>query len=248
MAASPVYATALGDRRFDDRLRANGPGALDGRRGRASTGLLDRRDRDRCRRPSAADRVTRGGPDRLPRLRARPRRRRAGARGRSTRSTARRSTFLNVPSFQPVRDARRGASARSPAGGRWARGSTASIATTRGRARPRASARPRALVRSVVAELDDLLARPGRGLAARTTRPATLPADWPAARRAAFAGDGRRGRRRRDPAGLRPLSRVPRRRARRRSPAATTGRASATLPGGDARPTPGSSGRTRPST
>src|SRR3954469_4523138 len=29
MAAHPVYATALGDRRFDDRLRANGPGAIE---------------------------------------------------------------------------------------------------------------------------------------------------------------------------------------------------------------------------
>src|SRR5258706_16231233 len=28
MAAHPVYATALGDRRFDGRLRANGPGAI----------------------------------------------------------------------------------------------------------------------------------------------------------------------------------------------------------------------------
>src|SRR4051812_22687159 len=28
MAAHPLYATALGDRRFDDRLRANEPGAL----------------------------------------------------------------------------------------------------------------------------------------------------------------------------------------------------------------------------
>jgi len=28
MAAHPVYATSLGDRRFDDRLRENGPGAL----------------------------------------------------------------------------------------------------------------------------------------------------------------------------------------------------------------------------
>src|SRR5258705_891931 len=41
MAAHPVYATALGDRRFDDRLRANGPGALDDDRARLS-GLLAR--------------------------------------------------------------------------------------------------------------------------------------------------------------------------------------------------------------
>src|SRR5258706_12316180 len=41
MAAHPVYATALGDRRFDDRLPANGPGALDNDRERL-TGLLAR--------------------------------------------------------------------------------------------------------------------------------------------------------------------------------------------------------------
>ena len=28
MASQPVSATALGDRRFDDRLRPNGPGAI----------------------------------------------------------------------------------------------------------------------------------------------------------------------------------------------------------------------------
>ena len=57
MAAHPVYATALGDRRFDDRLRDNGPGAL----AADATRLNGWQEQARAIDPtglSAADRVT----------------------------------------------------------------------------------------------------------------------------------------------------------------------------------------------
>src|SRR6476660_7028694 len=57
MAAHPVYATALGDRRFDDRLRDNGPGAL----AADATRLTGWQEQTRAIDPaglSPADRVT----------------------------------------------------------------------------------------------------------------------------------------------------------------------------------------------
>ena len=56
MTAHPVYATVTGDRRFDDRLRANGPGALAADEARLS-GLLARTtaiEPDTLSRPSTA--------------------------------------------------------------------------------------------------------------------------------------------------------------------------------------------------
>src|SRR4029079_3942049 len=58
IAAQPVYATAIGDRRFDDRLRANDPGAID----RETAELAALATRAQAIDPSglsAGDRVTR---------------------------------------------------------------------------------------------------------------------------------------------------------------------------------------------
>src|SRR4051794_24972323 len=59
MAAHPVYATALGDRRFDDRLRANGPGAIEDDVRRLGSALDDVRAMDAAGL-NATDRITHG--------------------------------------------------------------------------------------------------------------------------------------------------------------------------------------------
>jgi uncharacterized protein (DUF885 family) len=170
MAAHPVYATALGDRRFDDRLRDNGPGAL----AADATRLTGWQEQARAIDPaglSAADRVTHAAlldfvAIELDLIEA----------GMDAWSVdpldGPQVAYLNVPSFQPVRTVAEG-----------------EALVARGARRP-----PRP---------------PDRGLAPHRTgahRPSRLD------RRPAH--DPRRGcpggRRRRDPAGLCPLSRVPR--------------------------------------
>ena len=111
MAAQPVYATALGDRRFDDRLPPNDAGRARCASAERLGDLVSRAGRDRSPRTlTPADRVTRDALVDFLELRAGRRRGGRRARGRSTRSTAPRSTFLNVPSFQPIAtvDGRRG--------------------------------------------------------------------------------------------------------------------------------------------
>jgi len=156
MAAHPVYATALGDRRFDDRLRDNGPGALaaDSRR------LVAWQQQAEAIDPAGlppADRITHSAlrdflgfeldlveagldawmvdPLDGPQV-----------------------TYLNVPSFQPVRTVAEGEAlvARWREIGPWVDRLTG---TTRD-SRRRGVAAPQALIRNVIAELDDLLARP----------------------------------------------------------------------------------------
>ena len=161
ISGQPVYATAIGDRRFDDRLRANDPGALD----REAAELADLSARANAIDPSglsAGDRVTRSalidflgyerdlvesgmeawGVDPLdgPQI-----------------------GFLNIPSFQPVHTTDEAAALL----GRWRAmgGSIDNLVITTRAALERGLVAPQALVRSVVAELDDLLARPD--------------ADWP---------------------------------------------------------------------
>ena len=81
--------------------------------------------------------------------------------------------------------------------------------------------------------------RPPRPARSRTGRSSIPPGDLPDWSRAGdaprrFRRDLRGGRRRRDPAGVRPLSGVPRRRARAASPAADDRPGLGSVPGGDA--------------
>ncbi len=156
MAANPIEATALGDRRFDDRLPANGPGAeaadverLDVLRGRALA--IDPTTLD------PGDRVTRDAlveylANELDRVAA-------GLESWSVDPLdGPQVTFLNIPSYQPIRDA----AEADALVGRWREMGPwidRLVASSRD-ALARGVGAPAALVRSVLAELDDLLARP----------------------------------------------------------------------------------------
>src|SRR4029077_13076072 len=95
-------------------------------------------------------------------------------------------TFLNIPSFQPVRTAAQAEAMLE----RWrAMGpSIDNLTITTRSALDRGVVSPQALVRSVVAELNDLLGRPDADWPlldpAREERP-----DWPAPTRSGFADD-----------------------------------------------------------
>jgi uncharacterized protein (DUF885 family) len=161
IAAQPVYATALGDRRFDDRLRANDPGALDREAARLAT-LGRRAEAIDQAGLSAADRVTRSALIDFVGYEAD-----LVAAGMEAWAVdpldGPQVGFLNIPSFQPVRSTDEATALLA----RWrAMGPSIDnlVATTRG-SLDRGVVAPQALVRSVVAELDDLLARPD--------------ADWP---------------------------------------------------------------------
>ena len=178
MAAHPVAATALGDRRFDDRLRANGPGALEDDRQRL-TGLLaevtaidssDLDDEDRVTHSALVDflayelEFVAAGLDAWmvdpldgPQV-----------------------AYLNVPSFQPIRSSDEGTAlvARWNEIGPWVERLTGTTRDALGRG----IAAPQALIRNVVAELDDLLARPDSDWP--LVEPAgDVPAEWSAATR-----------------------------------------------------------------
>src|SRR4051794_22022620 len=58
MASQPIFATSLGDRRFDDRLRPNGPDALAADLATA-TSLIERAEAIDPAELDATDRVTR---------------------------------------------------------------------------------------------------------------------------------------------------------------------------------------------
>ncbi|HEY8845588.1 MAG TPA: DUF885 family protein, partial [Candidatus Limnocylindrales bacterium] len=161
MAGQPVYATALGDRRFDDKLRANDPGALDRETERLAV-LSRRAERIDPAALSAAERITRSalidflgyGLDLVA----------SGIEAWAVDPLdGPQVGFLNIASFQPVRSTDEGEAllARWRAMGPWVDNL---VITTRD-AMARGLAAPQALVRRVVAELDDLLARPD--------------ADWP---------------------------------------------------------------------
>jgi uncharacterized protein (DUF885 family) len=184
IAGQPVYATALGDRRFDDRLRANDPGALD-REAAELAGLSSRATAIDPAALSAADRVTRSalidfiGYERdlvesgLEAWAVDP-------------LDGPQVDFLNIPSFQPVRTPDEAAALQ----GRWRAMGTSidNLVVTTRMALDRGLVAPRALVQSVVAELDDLLARPDAEWPlldpAREDRP-----DWPAEATTRFADD-----------------------------------------------------------
>ena len=184
IASQPVYATALGDRRFDDRLRANEPGALD----REAARLADLTRKAEVIDPaglSDADKVTRSAlidflgyeADLVA----------AGMEAWAVDPLdGPQVDFLNIPSFQPVHSTDEAAALL----GRWrAMGPSIDnlVLTTRA-SLDRGLVAPQALVRSVVAELDDLLARPDAEWPlvdpAREERP-----DWPADQTASFTAD-----------------------------------------------------------
>ncbi|HEX2756558.1 MAG TPA: DUF885 domain-containing protein [Candidatus Limnocylindrales bacterium] len=156
MAAHPVLATALGDRRFDDRLRKNGPGAGAADAARLS-GLSHRAAAIDPATLSADDQVTHSAL--VDFLGFELDLAEAGLAAWSVDPLdGPQVAFFNVPSFQPVRTLADGEAlvARWRAIGPWIDRLTG---TTRD-ALARGIAAPRALVRNVVGELDDLLARP----------------------------------------------------------------------------------------
>jgi uncharacterized protein (DUF885 family) len=184
IAAQPVYATALGDRRFDDRLRANDPGALDREAARLAT-LGRRAEAIDPAELSAADGVTRSALIDFVGYEAD-----LVAAGMEAWAVdpldGPQVGFLNIPSFQPVRSTDEATALLA----RWrAMGPSIDnlVATTRA-SLDRGLVAPHALVRSVVAELDDLLARPDADWPlldpARDERP-----DWATGTAARFADD-----------------------------------------------------------
>src|SRR5215210_2015192 len=186
LAAHPVFATSLGDRRFDHLLRANGLAALE----------TDERRLRALRAEAEGLPVTDLGPVDL-----------------VTRATlldfldyelglvasgldawnvdpldGPQVTYLNIPSFQPVRTTDEGEAlvARWREIGPWV---DRLVETTRS-AVGEGLVAPHALVRSVVAELDDLLARPTATwpLAEPADNP---PGDWPEEVQGRFSTDVR---------------------------------------------------------
>ncbi|MBA2380700.1 MAG: DUF885 domain-containing protein [Chloroflexi bacterium] len=182
MAAHPLYATSLGDRRFDDRLRANGPGdhAADARRLGELLGRAEAIEPDGL---EPADRVGRSAL--IDFLRYEQDLVEAGMEGWAVDPLdGPQVSYLNVPSFQPARtgDDADAILARWQGIGPWI---DRLIGTTRDALVTGVGA-PQALVRSVLGELDDLLARPVEDW------PLVIPAqdappDWPAERRASWA-------------------------------------------------------------
>jgi uncharacterized protein (DUF885 family) len=182
MEAHPVYATALGDRRFDDRLRSNGPGAIAADAARLGELMARARSIDPATL-SAADRVTHSAlvdflGYELDLAEA------AVDEWMVDPLDGPQVAYLNIPSFQPVGSVADGEAllARWQAIGPWI---DRLIETSRA-ALANGIAAPHALVRNVVAELDDLLARPV------DEWPLVDPArerhaGWPAGREHAFA-------------------------------------------------------------
>ena len=182
MAAHPVYATALGDRRFDHRLRSNGPGAIAADAARLA-GFAARVEAIEPASLSAADRVSRAALGDF--LSYELDLAEAGIDAWMVDPLdGPQVAYLNVPSFQPVRTVADGEAlvARWRAIGPWI---DRLVGTTRD-ALAQGVAAPQALVRNVVAELDDLLGRPVDEWT--LVDPARDDhADWPAGRQQVFA-------------------------------------------------------------
>jgi uncharacterized protein (DUF885 family) len=178
MAAQPVYATSIGDRRFDDRLRANGRGALAADATRLGE-LMTRATTIEPDSLSAADRVTRSAL--VDFLRYELDLVEAGVDAWMVDPLdGPQVAYLNVPSFQPIRSIDEGTAlvARWAEIGPWIDRLTGTTRDAIGRG----IAAPQALVRNVIAELDDLLARPDADWP--LVEPAgDVPAEWPAATR-----------------------------------------------------------------
>jgi uncharacterized protein (DUF885 family) len=184
VAAEPVYATSIGDRRFNDRLPPNDADALDRDRVRLSASQADTRAID-PRALSAEERVTRAALlDFL-----------AYQLGLAASGVTAWSidpldgpqvSFLNVPSFQPIETEAEGraALARWRDMGPWVDRHVDRLRASAGRG----LIAPACLIDRVAGELDDLLARPVDDwplvAPARTDRP-----DWPPAAAATFRTD-----------------------------------------------------------
>src|SRR5947209_4042749 len=184
ISRQPVFATALGDRRFDDRLRPNAPGDLE-REAAGLEALLDRTRRLDATSLSEAERVTRSalidflGYER-------------DLVGSGIEAwmvdplDGPQVTLLNIPSFQPVRTSAEAEAMLE----RWRvmGPSIDNLTITTRAALDRGVVSPQALVRSVAGELDDLLGRPDADWPlldpARQERP-----DWPACKSSRFAHD-----------------------------------------------------------
>ncbi|HET7471846.1 MAG TPA: DUF885 domain-containing protein [Candidatus Limnocylindrales bacterium] len=182
MAGQPLFATSIGDHRFDDRLRPNGPGAAEREIGWlepiGSAARAVPRDAldplDAVTRDELVDTID-GELDAL----------RSGVEAWTVDPLdGPQVTFLNVPAFQTIRTVEDADAlvARWREMGPW---TDRLIESTRA-ALAEGIVAPAALVRSVVAELDDLLARPTDEWP--LVEPASaLPDDWPAARRDSIA-------------------------------------------------------------
>jgi uncharacterized protein (DUF885 family) len=184
MQAQPGYATVIGDRRFDDRLPANGPGATAVEIARLS-GFLGRAEAIEPEALGPADRVTRDAL--VDFLRYELELVESGVQDWVVDPLdGPQVLFLNVPSIQPIADRVQADMllGRWREMGPWVNRHVASSREAMGRG----VAAPAALVRSVVAELDDLLVQPVEDWPLQT--PAhELPADWPDGDRAQFATD-----------------------------------------------------------
>jgi uncharacterized protein (DUF885 family) len=182
MAAEPIYATALGDRRFDDRLRDNGPGAQDAEIARLE-GILREARAIPADALAAADRTTL--EELISASAGKVDANRAGLAGWIVDPLdGPQVAFQNIPSFQPIRDEPEAEMllARWRAMGPWIDRLVDSSRDALGRG----IGAPAALARSVIDELDELLARPTAEWP--LTSPATdLPETIPAASRARLA-------------------------------------------------------------
>jgi len=175
MASHPEFATSIGDRRFDDRLRPNGPGALDAETERL-TGLLQR--------AASIDLATLARPDQVTRaalldfLRSELDLVMSGVEAWVVDPLdGPQVQLLNIPAYQPVRDRAEAEAmvARWHEMGPWIDRHVVTIRDSLGDG----LTAPAALVRRVVAELDDLLARPA-GEWPLSVGTDAFPAAWPA--------------------------------------------------------------------
>ncbi len=187
LAAQPVQATALGDRRFDALLRANGPGALDADGDRIEELLGKVRAIDRGEL-SPDDRITHAALTDF--LQADLDHVRSGLEAWIVDPLdGPQVQLLNIPAFQPVVTVAEGEALVA----RWQEMGpfVDRLVTTTRDALARGVAAPRALVQSVLAELDDLLARE-TDLWPLLDPARSAPAAWPAATRERYAaGVGR---------------------------------------------------------
>ena len=181
LAAQPVFATSIGDRRFDDRLRPNGPGAA-----AAEIAWLEGLEAEVRGIPTdgldPSELVTRD--ELLDRMRADRDLVGAGIEAWMVDPLdGPQVALLNIPAFQPIHSIEDGEAllARWREMGPWVDRLTA---TSRA-ALASGVASPQALVRSVIAELDDLFARPIDDWP--LLEPASaLPEDWSGERREAI--------------------------------------------------------------
>jgi uncharacterized protein (DUF885 family) len=183
-AANPIAATASGDRRFDDRLPDNAPGAAERNRTRLSE-LEARRAAIDAATLSAADRITHAALGDVLRHE-----RDLVEAGLSTWEVnpldGPQVLFLNIASFQPVRSREQGDALRRRW---WEMGPWIDrhVASCRGALADGIGA-PAAAIRPVIAEIDDLLARPIRDLPLLDPI-RSLPDDWSPAETDRFAAD-----------------------------------------------------------